>query len=479
MIQTYIDTEQQRNMIYEAGVLKKTVLPLIKLHTAATPLKLIRLLPLFMRRKVECRPGLAKILDNIGWLFIDKILRMGVGLLVGVWVARYLGPEQFGQFNYALAFVGIFGAIAGLGLNSIVVRDIVRDPQSADTTLGTAFVMQAVGGLLAILVINIAITWIHPDDEFTRVIVAILSLSLLFKAADVVRFWFESQIQSRYIVWVENSAFLLMAAIKVAMILSQASLLAFVWLSLAEAAVVAVGLLAIYAMKGGHFHRWQSNSVRSQSLFRDSWPLLLAGLAVTIYMRVDMVMLQEMSGAHEVGIYAAATRLSEIWYFLPMVIVGSVSPSIIKCHSTDAALYIARLRNLYFLMVWLAIALSLPISLLSRQIISILYGKEFEEAASVLAIHLWASLAVFLGAASSQHLLVNGWLKISFYRTLIGMVSNIILNLLMIPSMGAVGAAIATVISYFIATFSLVFFKGTRYHAIYLLVAPFNKTNFR
>lgn len=451
---------------------------MIKSHTAATPLKLIRLLPPFIRRRVECRPGLAKILDNIGWLFIDKILRMGVGLLVGVWVARYLGPEQFGQFNYALAFVGIFGAIAGLGLNSIVVRDIVRDPQSADTTLGTAFVMQVLGGLLAILVINVATAWIH-DDEFTRVIVAILSLGLLFKSPDVVRFWFESQIQSRYIVWVENSTFLLIASIKVAMILSQASLLTFVWLSLAEAAVVAVGLLVIYAVKGGHFRRWQSNSVRSKSLFRDSWPLLLASLAVTIYMRVDMVMLQEMSGAREVGIYAAATRLSEIWYFLPMVIVGSVSPSIIKCYSTDAALYIARLRNLYFFMVWLAIALSLPISLLSGQIISILYGKEFEEAAPVLAIHLWASVAVFLGVASSQHLLVNGWLKISFYRTLVGMVCNIILNLFLIPSMGAVGAAIATVISYFVAVFSLVFFKITRHHTIYMLSAPFDKTNFR
>ena len=433
----------------------------------------VRILPSILRNKVEHRSSLVKILDNIGWLFLDKILRMGIGLLISVWFARYLGPEQFGQLNYALAFVGLFGAVAGLGLNSIVVRDIVKVPDSASATLGTAFVMMTVGGLLAVLLINITIAWKHQDDEFIRVMVAILSLGLMFKSTDVVRFWFESQVKSRYIVWVENGIFFLMAAVKIVMILRQASLLMFVWLSLVEAIVMAVGLLAIYASKVGHFRLWQLNMIRCKSLFRDSWPLLLAGLAVTIYMRIDMIMLQEMSGAHEVGIYAAATKLSEIWYFLPIIIVGSVSPSIIKCHGTDVKLYLSRLRKLYFFMVWSAITLSLPISLFSNQIVSFLYGNEFDKAAPVLAINLWASVAVFLGVASSQHLLVNGWQKISFYRTLIGMACNIILNFMMIPSMGAVGAAIATVISYFVATFSLVFFKVTRKHVVCLMLAPF------
>lgn len=440
---------------------------------------LVRMLPASLRSKVEHRAQLVKILDNIGWLFFDKIFRMGLGLLVGLWFARYLGPEQFGQLNYALAFVGIFGAVAGLGLDSIVVRDIVRDSQHAECTLATAFVMQMLGALFVILLINIAVAWMHPNDEFSRIIVAILSLGLIFKSTDVFRLWFESQVQSRYIVWVENGIFLLMAIIKVFMILSHFSLLTFVWLSFVESTILATGLLVVYALKGRKFGLWRFSMVRCKSLFRDSWPLLLAGVAVTIYMRIDMIMLQEMSGAHEVGIYAAATKLSEIWYFLPMIIVGSVSPSIIKSHSTDERLYISRLCKLYFLMVWLAVALSLPISLFSEQIISILYGKSFEGSASVLAIHLWASIAVFLGISSSQHLLVNGWQKIAFYRTLIGMACNVTLNYVLIPSMGAVGAAIATLISYFVATFSLLFFKNTRNHVIYMLTAPFDITNFR
>lgn len=416
---------------------------------------------------------LKKILNNISWLLVDKVLRMGLGFLVGVWLARYLGPEELGQLSYAITFVGMFGAIAGLGLNSIVVRDIVRDKQVALITLSSAFVMQIVSGLIAILLANMIIALISPEDKLTRLIVAIMSPSLLFKATDTVRFWFESQVQSRYVVWVENGVFLIMSLIKVIMILNQAELLSFVYLNLAEAAAVGIALVSIYKKKEGEISLWHSTLARCKSLFIDSWPLLLSAITVTIYMRIDIIMLQNLSGNREVGIYTAGTKLSEIWYFLPMVIVSSVSPYLIKCHASNNKLYLARLRKLYFLLSWLAIGIALPISLFSEQLIASLYGKQFEGSAPVLAIHLWASIAVFLGVASSQHLLVNGWLKISFYRTLLGMICNIILNMLFIPQMGAVGASIATVISYFVATLALVLFKETRTHTLYLLRAPF------
>lgn len=433
---------------------------------------LIRILPPPIRRRVEHRPGLVKILDNIGWLFFDKILRMGVGLLVGLWVARYLGPEQFGQFNYAIAFVGLFGAIAGLGLNGIVVRDIVRDPQTAHGTLGTAFVMQVLSGLLAAFLVILTITMLKPDDDFTRNTVIIISLSLVFKATDTIKYWYEANVQSRYVVWVENVVFIFMATMRIAMVLSEASLMAFVWLTLAEAVMIATGLVSVYTYSGGLYQLFQPSITRAKSLMRDSWQLLLAGLAVTLYMRIDVVMLEEMSSSREVGIYAAATRISEIMYFLPAIIISSVSPSIIKCHGTNMSLYMKRLKSLYFMMTWLALSISAPLSIFSDKVVGILFGPEFAEAAPVLTIHLWASVAVFLGMASSQHLLVENLQKISFYRTLIGLICNIFLNLLLIPSFGAKGAAIATVFSYFIATFSLAFFKTTRRHAFHLVMSP-------
>ena len=195
----------------------------------------MNIVPAFVRRRIAHRPNLVKIVDNMGWLFFDKVLRMGVGLLVGVWVARYLGPEQFGLFSFALAFVGMFGAVAGLGLQSIVVRDLVRDPSCKEETLGTAAVLQLFGGLLAYCCVIGIIFWLRPHDALAKLLVAILGSLMLFKFSDVALYWFESQVLSKYIVWVQNGCFLVFAAIKVGLIVSNAPLLAFAWTTAAEA----------------------------------------------------------------------------------------------------------------------------------------------------------------------------------------------------------------------------------------------------
>lgn len=440
---------------------------------------LVRLLPGPLRRRIEHRQFLVGILDNFGWLFLDKILRMGVGLLVGVWIARYLGPAQYGQLNYAIAFVSMFGAIAGLGLNSIVVRDLVKHPDGTDNTLVTAFLLQTLGGLLTVVTIISVMAWLRPDDDFTRMMVAVLSFSLVFKSTDVVRYWFEAQVQSRYAVWVENAVFVLVSIVKIGAILMALELMAFVWISLFEAMFASFGLIAIGIAKGWRIRLPDASFQRAMSLLKDSWPLLLSGLSVMIYMRIDMVMLEEISGNWEVGIYAAATRISEIWYFLPMIIVSSVTPYIIRFHTVDPILYLQRMRSLYFIMAWLATIVSLLLSIFSSQIVRLLFGDQFEDAAPVLAIHLWASLAVFLGVASSQHLIAEQLQVVSLYRTLIGLVCNVGLNLILIPEMGSRGAAVATVISYFAATFSLVLFRATRQHAIHMMTAPFDLTIFQ
>ena len=433
----------------------------------------VKYLPGVIRAKLEARPGLQSVIGNSGWLFADKILRMGVGLLVGVWIARYLGPAQFGLWNYATAFAAIFSAFATLGLDGIVIRELVKRPDRQNVLLGTAFILKLIGGVITLLVSVLAILLLRSGETLTIWLVGISAAGFIFQSVNVIDFYFQAKVQSRYTVMAANAAFLLMTGMKIFLLLTSAPLIAFAWVGLGEMVLTALFLIAAYKLNHFDMREWRYERRIMFELLTESWPLILAGLAVMLYMRIDIVMLQGMAGDREVGIYAAATRLSEIWYFLPTVIVSSVSPSIIKYHAIDLNLYISRLRKLYFLMAWLAIGVALPISLLSKQLVSILYGYEFKEAALVLAIHLWASIAVFLGVASSQYLLVEKLQKISFYRTLIGLVCNILLNLILIPKMGAVGAAIATVISYFIATFALIFFKETRGHAVYLLVALF------
>lgn len=441
-----------------------------RLATPVAPITIIRLLPQFIRRKVEHRPGLVKILDNIGWLFFDKVLRMGVGLLLGVWVARYLGPEQFGHINYAMAFVGLFGAIAGLGLNEIVVRDIVKDPENANTTLCTAFVLQVLGGLLAVVLIIGTMALLRPDDAFTQTMVAILSFSLIFKSTEVIKYWFESQVQSRYTVLVENGVFLVLACVKVVMILKKASLMSFVWLTLVEAVLISFGLVLMFAKQGGGVKSLQPRMGRAVRLLKDCWPLILSSVAIVIYMRIDQVMLGQMVNAEVVGVYSAAARLSEVWYFIPMAIVSSVFPAIIKAKSTNESLYIRRLQSLYNLLAMISISVALLFSLSSNLVVKLLYGDVYIQAAEILTIQIWAGVFVAMGVARGKWLLAENLQHVGYWYVGIAMIVNVFGNLLMIPIWGAVGAAYATVLAQ--ATAAIIapyLFKRTRVSSIMLL----------
>lgn len=422
----------------------------------------IKFFPGFIRSKLVGRATLQKTITNAGWLFADKIVRMGVGLFVTIIVARYLGPKEFGIYNYALAFVALFSAIAALGLDGIVVRNVIRDPSCKEETLGSAFVLKLVGGIVTILLTSGTIFVLRPDDSLTQWMVEIIALGTIFQAFDTIDFWFQSQIQSKYTVYAKNIAFLSISMVKVVLVIIKAPLIAFAWAGLLEIVLGSIGLVITYKMKGYSLFNWNIKLSRAQSLLKDSWPLILSGIVIMIYMRIDQIMLGEMLGDDEVGIYSAAVRLSEVWYFIPTAIVASVFPSIIEARENDRRSYIDRIQKLYVIMTLIAFSIALPTTFLSNKIINFLYGDNFNQAISVLTIHIWAGVFVFLGVASGQFLLAENYTKIAFYRTLVGALFNILLNLIMIPAYGVNGAAITTLVSYFIATFFLIFIKNTR-----------------
>lgn len=419
----------------------------------------MNIVPDFIRRQIAHRPNLLKIVDNIGWLFFDKVLRMGVGLVVVVWIARYMGPQQFGIFNFATAFVGLFGAVAGIGIQAIVVRDLVRDPSRKNETLGTAAALLLMGGLLTYVLTICAIILIRPEDTLAKLLVTILGSVTLLKATDIVVYWFESQVLSKYTVWVQNGSFLVFAVVKITLILSDAPLLAFAWASSAEALLIAILLTAMYSKYGPGVLKLSATFSRAKSLLTDCWPLMLSGLAIVIYMKIDLIMLGLMLGDEAVGIYSAATQISEIWYFIPMTIMASVFPAIIDAKKQGEIIYYERLQRLYDLMVWLSVLIAIPMTFIAAPLITLLYGNAYEEAGKVLAIHIWASVFVFLGVASSQWFIAENRQILSLQRTLAGAITNIILNVIFIPYFECQGAAIATVLSYSIVAFFFDFFQ--------------------
>jgi len=409
-------------------------------------------MPNFVLRRISHRPELVKIFDNIGWLFLDKILRMGVGLFVGVWVARYLGPKQFGLFNFATAFTALFGAVATLGLPGIVVRDIVQDQSCKEETLGTAALLHFIGGALAYGLIIGVIFQVRSDDPLARVLVAIIGSIMLLKSSEVAVYWFESQVQSKYTVWVQNTVFLVMAATKVVLILNNARLIAFAWLMFAEAASVAVIMFIIMGLHGPSLRKLHASVIRAKTLLNDSWPLILSTIAITIYMKIDQIMLGQMLNDEAVGIYSAAVRISEVWYFIPITVVASVFPAILEAKNRSDEQYYAYLQKLYDLMVWLSVSVALPMTFLATPIVKFLFGVDYVEAGTVLSIHIWAAVFVFLGVASGRWFLAENRQMLSLQRTVVGAIVNILLNFVLIPTYGVVGAAITLVVSQIVAS---------------------------
>jgi len=409
------------------------------------------LIPAFIRRRIEHRPNLLKIVDNIGWLFFDKILRMGVGLLIGVWIARYLGPEQFGLLNFTAALIGLFGALAAMGLQGIVVRDIVQNPACREDTLGSAALLQLLGGAAAYTLLLATVFYLRPQDVLSQLVAAILGAVVLLKAFEVAGYWFESQVQSKYTVWVQNAAFLIFAGIKAVLILTGASLISFVWAMLAEAFVVALAMTLALNRFGPPLSSLRISYRRCCALLKAGWPLMLSSIAVMIYMKIDQIMIGQMLGNDAVGIYSAAARISEIWYFIATAVAASVLPAILEAKKNNEAQYRQRLQALFDLMTWIAIIVALPVTFFATPLVTMLFGADYSEAGGVLAIHVWATVFVFLGVAGGNWFLAENQQLISLQRTALGAAVNVLLNIVLIPMLGVVGAAWATLISYAVA----------------------------
>jgi PST family polysaccharide transporter len=205
-----------------------------------------KLLPSFILTRLDGRLTLQKTIANTGWLFADSILRMGIGMFVGVWIARYLGPKQFGVLSYATAFVALFSAVATLGLDSIVIREVLREPASADEVMGSAFMLKFTGGAVAVVLTVLVISMLHPENSLMHWMVGIIAAGMVFQAFDTIDLWFQSRIQSRYTVYAKSIAFILANMGKVVLVLIHASLIAFAWIGLVEVVIGAAGMVIAY-----------------------------------------------------------------------------------------------------------------------------------------------------------------------------------------------------------------------------------------
>lgn len=403
-------------------------------------------------KKLFKHPGLAKYFSNTSWILFEKTSRIISSLLVGTWLVRYLGPASFGDLSYAQSYVALFVLIAAFGLDEIIIRELVNDQYSNNTILGTVFGLKLFGSFCVIVLLILA-TILSNESSLHQNLIIIIGCSTIFQSLNVIDSYFQSIVQSKYTAIINIISLIITNLIKIYLIHTRSTLLSFALLMLFESILVACCLLFIYVKRIRSVMKWKFDLPIAKTLFSESWLLIISGIAVSVYMKIDVVMIKNLLGTASVGKYSAAVRLSEASYFIPMVVCASLFPAIINAKRNNINLYYNRIQSLFNLMAWIGIALSIIVSLTSNWIINFLYGGNFFDSIFVLKIHVWANAFVFLGVASSKWLIVEGLTVFSFFRVFLGMITNVVLNYFFIPRYGINGAAIATLISQIVAMY--------------------------
>lgn len=408
--------------------------------------------PTGILRRWLARLGVGEaVAGNIGWQLADQLLRMGIGLFLGIWVARYLGPEQFGLLSYALAFVALFAPLTMPGLDDIVARDLVRGRSAKDAILGTAFLLRLGGAVISLLVTVAALLWLRPDDAQSRWLVLIIATGALLQPFYTIEVWFNARVEARYPALARSAAFLLCALGKGILIVTAAPLLAFAWITLAETLLTVAGLVVAFRSRGELLSAWVARLAVARELLKDSWPLFFSCLVMVVYLRIDQVMLGEMVGSQAVGIYSVAVRLAEVWLFLSAAVYWSFLPGLVEARAAGDEPFYRRLQQYYNLMALLAYAVAVPVMLLAGWLVPLLFGSAYVAAAPVLAILIWANLFIYLENARSAFCNVMNWYRLHLVTVVLGAGVNVGLNLVLIPRYGATGAAVASCLSYWFA----------------------------
>jgi O-antigen/teichoic acid export membrane protein len=385
-----------------------------------------------------------RIVKNVYWALIGKCVSIFTSFIVGVFVARYLGPEQYGLMTYVISYVMLFSILTTFGLDSIEVRELAKGKISKDIILGTAIAIRLSLVVVTLLLIVITLLIFEPD-AFTIAVVLIYSVSLFFVSLNVIRNYFTSIVQNEYIVKTEISRTLIGAAIKILLLINHASLLWFIIANTFDFMLIGSGFIYAYRKQVGNIYRsWRFEKDTAELLLKESFPLLLSGIAIIIYQRIDQIMIKSMIGYNAVGQFSIASGLIEYAIFIPIVIAQTITPILVQLHQKNIDIYNLRKQQFVDLMVWSSVLLALFLSLTARSIILLLYGDKFSNAIPVLQIMSWKLVFVSLFASSGQLIIIENIQRYAAVRNILGCVVCIILNLFLIPVWGIIGSAVAS-----------------------------------
>jgi O-antigen/teichoic acid export membrane protein len=407
-------------------------------------------------------PGFRKYFANTSWLLGERIIRMAASLFVGIYVARYLGPERFGLLSYANSYVGIFTAIAILGLDGIVVRELVKSPDQRNTLLGTSFLLKVIGTLLMWILI-LAALFFSNNTPLTNTLIAIIAFGVLFQSFNVIDYNFQAEVKSKYVVHSQIVQLIVSSITKLVLIIKGSPLIWFAVVYSLDAIILAMGLAYAYSRNSGSIKKWKWNAKVALALLLDSWPLMFAYMSYLIYAKIDRIMIKEMLDDHNVGIYSAAYVLYEAPLFISLMIAKSVYPIFVQSFQDNKIKFFELYATLSSYMTLLSYLIVLFIVMFHEIIIQITFGDSFEESGIILMLLAFGLIPMFNAFLRSSFITISGNQKIILYTSLASSITNIILNIFMIRQYGIRGAVYATVITQTLSLLILnIAFRETR-----------------
>ena len=398
-----------------------------------------------------------KYLSNIKWLFSDTLIRLFVTFFMGVLTARYMGVENFGLYSYLLAIFSIFIVLSNLGLNGIVVKELVLR-EKHEEILGSALFLQRLASFIITLgLLFWAVNYNSENKDFLLLFLLMLP-TLLIQSSNIYKYWFEYQVKSKFSVIAQNISLVCGLLLKLLVIILNMDYRYLVAITILEQ-VILVGIV-VYFFKIQTNFKLKINKSTCLDLLSKSWPLAISGLAFILYIRVDQIMIGEILGVSQVGIFSVAIKFIEVSFFIPIVLMSTFTPLLVALREKSIQDYNLKMQTLYDIVSVLGFFIIGFLLVFGDLFIKYTFGLDYLDAILQLKIYSIVCLFYFLNSVSGRWYINEGLQKVALFRNILGLVLAITLNFLLIPIYGLTGASISTVISYIFSAYIYDFFDS-------------------
>ena len=388
-----------------------------------------------------------KVAKNAVWIIGGKVAQSVLALIINMLTARYLGPSNFGLITYASSLVAFVLPIMQIGFSNVLVQEIVNKPDDEGKILGTAMFLSLLSSIFCIIGVTSFAFVVNPDEPETIVVCLLYSLILLFQALDHIEYWYQAKLLSKYTSTVSLVAYLTVAAYKIYLLVTAKNVYWFALSNALDYALISIGGIVLYQKLGGR--KLEFSWKLGKDMFAKSKHYILSSMMVTIFAQTDKIMIKMMLDESSTGYYGAAVACAGMTSFVFTAIIDSLRPAIFEGQKVGEETFKHRLTMLYSMIIYLSLMQSIGMTVLSKVIIYVLYGRAYYPAVSALRIVVWYTTFSYMGSVRNIWILANEKQKYLWQINLSGAIANVVLNAILIPCFGIDGAAIASLITQF------------------------------